>query len=46
MMVGIMERKTARGDEALEGVEGNGDNIGNLCAVQEDGTSGTIGTTP
>jgi hypothetical protein len=32
MMAGIMERKTARSDEALEGVEGNGDDIGNFVA--------------
>jgi hypothetical protein len=27
MMAGIAERKPARGNEALEGVEGNGDNF-------------------
>jgi hypothetical protein len=38
MMAGIAERKTARGDEGLEGAEGNGDNFGNFCcAVDEDG---------
>jgi hypothetical protein len=30
MMAGIAERKTARGDEGLEGAEGNGDNFGNF----------------
>ena len=38
MMAGIAEKKTARGNERLEGDEGNGDNFGNFCcAVDEDG---------
>ena len=42
MMARIVERKMARGDEVLEGAEGNGENIGNFCcAVDEDGAGGT-----
>jgi hypothetical protein len=38
MMAGIAERKTARGDEGLEGAEGNGDNFGIFrWAGHEDG---------
>ena len=41
MMARIVERKMARGDEVLEGAEGNGENIGNFCcAVDEDGQEG------
>jgi hypothetical protein len=44
MMAGIAERKTARSDEALVGVEGNGDNFGNFrCAVHEYGARSHLG---
>jgi hypothetical protein len=43
MMAGIAERKTARSDEALVRVEGNGDNFGNFrCVVHEYGARGHL----
>jgi hypothetical protein len=37
MMAGIAEKKTARGNERLEGDEDNGDNFGNFCCPVDEG---------